>query len=66
MLLDEPVAGMSEQRFRLRMLRSSRLIELSLYEHDMEFVKIADNITVMDQGSVIAEGNMMQIQNDRK
>ena len=70
MLLDEPVAGMSRAEAdrtseMLRSLSTNRAI--LVVEHDMEFVrKIADNITVMDQGSVIAEGNMMQIQNDRK
>ena len=70
MLLDEPVAGMSRAEAdrtseMLRSLSTSRAI--LVVEHDMEFVrKIADNVTVMDQGSVIAEGNMMQIQNDRK
>jgi len=70
MLLDEPVAGMSRAEAdrtseMLRSLSTNRAI--LVVEHDMEFVrKIADNVTVMDQGSVIAEGNMMQIQNDRK
>lgn len=70
MLLDEPVAGMT--RFEadrtaemLRSLSTNRAI--LVVEHDMEFVKkIADNVTVMDQGSVIAEGNMRQIQNNKK
>ena len=70
MLLDEPVAGMSRAEAdrtaeMLRSLSTNRAI--LVVEHDMEFVrKMADNVTVMDQGSVIAEGNMMQIQNDRK
>ena len=70
MLLDEPVAGMTRSEANrtaemLRSLAANRAI--LLVEHDMEFVReIADNVTVMDQGSVIAEGNMMQIQNDRK
>ena len=70
LLVDEPVAGMTEQE----MERTAELLtglagqqSVVVVEHDMEFVrKIADNVTVMDQGSVIAEGNMMQIQNDRK
>lgn len=70
MLFDEPVAGMtlSEADRTADMLRSlSATRAILVVEHDMEFVrKIADNVTVMDQGSVIAEGNMTQIQNDRK
>ena len=36
-------------------------------EHDMEFVRsIAKTVTVLHQGSVLAEGTMDQIQNDAK
>ncbi len=36
-------------------------------EHDMEFVRsIAKRVTVLHQGSVLAEGNMEKIQNDPK
>ena len=34
-------------------------------EHDMDFVRsIANKVTVLHQGSVLAEGNMVQVQND--
>ena len=70
MLLDEPVAGMtpSEIDRTAEMLRSLSVNRAILVvEHDMEFVrKIADQITVMDQGSVIAEGDMDQIQSDNR
>ncbi|MNL88833.1 leucine/isoleucine/valine transporter ATP-binding subunit [compost metagenome] len=34
-------------------------------EHDMDFVKqIADKVTVMHQGKILAEGSMTQVQND--
>jgi urea transport system ATP-binding protein len=36
-------------------------------EHDMEFVKrIADKVTVMHQGKLLAEGAMAQVQADPK
>ena len=70
MLLDEPVAGMTSSeidRTAELLLSLSVSTAILVVEHDMEFVrKIADQITVMDQGSVIAEGDMAQIQNDRK
>ena len=70
MLLDEPVAGMTSSEIdrtaeMLLSLSVSRAI--LVVEHDMEFVrKIADQVTVMDQGSMIAEGDMAQIQSDRR
>jgi urea transport system ATP-binding protein len=34
-------------------------------EHDMEFVRsIARKVTVLHQGSVLAEGSMAEVQND--
>ncbi|MGE4617878.1 MAG: ABC transporter ATP-binding protein, partial [Gammaproteobacteria bacterium] len=36
-------------------------------EHDMEFVRsIARKVTVLHEGSVLAEGNMDTVQNDPK
>ena len=36
-------------------------------EHDMDFVRsIARKVTVLHQGSVIAEGTMDQVQNDQR
>jgi urea transport system ATP-binding protein len=36
-------------------------------EHDMDFVKkIADKVTVLHQGKVIAEGSMDKVQADEK
>ena len=68
--LDEPVAGMTSSEIdrTAEMLRSLSVNRAILVvEHDMEFVrKIADQITVMDQGSVIAEGDMDQIQSDSR
>jgi len=70
LLLDEPVAGMSDEE-------TERTVELFLalagrhslvvVEHDMAFVgKIARKVTVLHEGSVLAEGPMDQVQNDPK
>ena len=68
LLVDEPVAGMTHQE----MDKTSELL-LSLagehtvvvVEHDMEFVRsIANRVTVLHQGSVLAEGSMDDIQNN--
>ena len=36
-------------------------------DHDMEFIRrLESNVTVLNQGSVLCEGSMDQIQNDPK
>jgi urea transport system ATP-binding protein len=70
MMLDEPVAGMSVHERRktaelLKTLGQGRAV--LVVEHDMEFVKlIADRVTVLHQGKVLAEGKMENVQNDPK
>jgi len=67
-LLDEPVAGMSINERKqtaelLRKVRENRSVVV--IEHDMGFVReIADKVTVMHQGKVLAEGSMDKIEND--
>ncbi len=66
LLVDEPVAGMTHQE----MERTAELLTslagrhtVVVVEHDMEFVRsIAQKVTVLHQGSVLAEGSMAQIQ----
>jgi urea transport system ATP-binding protein len=70
MLLDEPVAGMSarerEQTADL-LKRISKGRSMVVIEHDMAFVKlIAQKVTVLHQGKMLAEGTMEQVQNDEK
>ncbi|MFC3286284.1 urea ABC transporter ATP-binding protein UrtD [Litchfieldella rifensis] len=68
LLVDEPVAGMTEQE----MERTAALLtglagkqSVVVVEHDMGFVRsIARQVTVLHQGSVLAEGSMDQVQND--
>jgi branched-chain amino acid transport system ATP-binding protein len=69
LLLDEPLAGMgaeeSQQVLRLmRELKPQRAI--LLVEHDMDAVfAVADVITVMADGTVIASGSPETVRNDR-
>ncbi len=66
LLLDEPVAGMTDDET----MRSAELFlslageyTLVVVEHDMDFVaKIADRVTVLHEGHVLAEGSMAQVQ----
>src|ERR1700761_7165042 len=68
MMLDEPVAGMSISE----RARTAELLELVskgrsviVIEHDMHFVEsIADRVTVLHQGKVLAEGSMAMIQDN--
>jgi urea transport system ATP-binding protein len=68
MMLDEPVAGMSaSERVRTAELleRVSKGRSVIVIEHDMKFVEsIADRVTVLHQGNVLAEGSMAAIQNN--
>jgi urea transport system ATP-binding protein len=68
LLVDEPVAGMTQQETeRTAELLTSLAGERSVVvvEHDMEFVRsIARTVTVLHEGSVLAEGPMAQIQRD--
>jgi len=68
LLVDEPVAGMTPQETEHTAELLSSLAgdhTVVVVEHDMEFVRsIAKHVTVLDQGSVLAEGSMDEIQNN--
>ena len=68
MLLDEPLAGMgADETDRMLNFLSdlSKDHAMMLVEHDMDAVfKVADVITVMVNGSVIAKGTPDQVRND--
>ncbi len=70
LLLDEPVAGMSarEREQTAELLKSvSKGRSLVLIEHDMAFVElIAQTVTVLHQGKLLAEGSMQDVQNDER
>jgi urea transport system ATP-binding protein len=68
LLLDEPVAGMTDAETE----RTGELFNtlagkhsVIVVEHDMDFVaSIAKKVTVLHEGSVIAQGSMGEVQND--
>ena len=68
LLVDEPVSGMTHQEMDktgelLTSLSGDRSVVV--VDHDMDFVSsIARQVTVLHQGSVLAEGPMENIQND--
>jgi urea transport system ATP-binding protein len=70
LLLDEPVAGMTDAETE----RTAELFNtlagkhsLIVVEHDMDFVsRIARTVTVLHEGSVLAEGPMDVVQNDAR
>ena len=68
LLVDEPVAGMTHQESE----RTAELLtglagrhSVVVVEHDMDFIRsIANKVTVLHEGRVLAEGNIEQVQND--
>lgn len=68
LLLDEPMAGMGaeETREMSTLIRSlSDEMAIMLVEHDIDVVlNISDRITVLDSGSVLAQGEPETIQRD--
>ena len=68
LLLDEPVAGMTDEeteRTAELFLSLAGKHSLVVVEHDMAFIaQIARKVTVLHEGSVLAEGPMDDVQND--
>ena len=68
LLLDEPVAGMTDQeteRTAELFLRLKGQHSLIVVEHDMAFIKaIAQTVTVLCDGAVLAQGPLSQVQAD--
>ena len=70
LLVDEPVAGMTPQEIErteeiLASLAGAHTVVV--VEHDMDFVRsIAQKVTVLHEGRVLAEGQMQEVQNDPK
>ncbi len=70
LLLDEPVAGMTDEETE----RTAELFltlkgrhSLMVVEHDMSFIKsISEIVTVLSEGSVLAQGTLEQVQNDER
>jgi urea transport system ATP-binding protein len=76
LLLDEPVAGMTDEeteRTAELFLRLEGQHSLVVVEHDMSFVaaltsgqKGRKKVTVLHEGSVLAEGLLAEVQNNEK
>jgi len=70
LLLDEPTGGMSPEERRatgelLLPIKSS--CALVIVEHDLDFIKdICDHLTVLDQGRVLDDGTVEEIEASRK
>jgi urea transport system ATP-binding protein len=68
LLLDEPVAGMSDdetERTAELFLTLAGRHSLVVVEHDMAFIaRIARKVTVLHEGSVLAEGPLETVQGD--
>jgi len=67
LLLDEPTAGMGDEETQrmtglIRHLHHERGITMLFIEHDMSIIfNVADRITVLDNGSLLAEGTPEEI-----
>ena len=72
LLLDEPTAGMGHQETYntaklIRKLHKLQNLTIVLIEHDMRVIfNLADRITVLAEGSVLAEGTLAQVQADER
>ncbi len=70
LFLDEPVAGMTDAETEqtselLRQIAGKHSVVV--VEHDMAFVRALDvKVTVLHEGSVLAEGSLDHVQNDEK
>ena len=70
LLVDEPVAGMTpreSERTGELLMALARKHTLLVIEHDMTFVRqIAQMVTVLDEGQVLCEGTVQEVQRDRR
>jgi urea transport system ATP-binding protein len=70
LLLDEPVAGLSDAETEATAelildLAKDHARSLVVVEHDMQFVRaLGAKVTVLHEGSVLAEGSIDMVQND--
>jgi branched-chain amino acid transport system ATP-binding protein len=70
LLLDEPTAGMNPQESEgltqfMRKLRDDRDLAILLIEHDMKVVMgVSEQVTVLDHGEKIAEGEPQKVRHD--
>ena len=70
LLLDEPTGGMSPEERRMTgelLLPIKSECALLIVEHDLDFIKhICDHLTVLDQGKVLDDGTVAEIERSPK
>ena len=72
LMLDEPAAGMNEQETgalseALNWVRSQTNCAMLVIDHDLKFImSLCEKITVLNMGSVIAEGNPAEVSENQK
>ena len=70
LLLDEPAAGMNENETKdlmntIKLIKNKFNMTILLIEHDMKFIKgICDELTVLNFGKIICQGNTNDVLND--
>jgi ABC-type branched-subunit amino acid transport system ATPase component len=70
LMLDEPMAGLEagSRESMMRLIKESRK-ETTIFfiEHDMNVaLQLAERVTVLHQGKIVAQGSPVQVQNDRE
>ena len=70
LMIDEPAAGMTDAETEATAALLKRIAEtrsVLVVEHDMDFIRALDTrVTVLHEGSVIAQGDMDSVQNDER
>jgi urea transport system ATP-binding protein len=70
LLVDEPVAGMTpkeSERTGELLMSMARKHTLLVIDHDMKFVRqIARKVTVLDEGQILCEGTVQEVQRNPK
>lgn len=70
LLLDEPTGGMSPEERRATgelLAPIKQHCAMVIVEHDLDFIKdICDQLTVLDNGQVLDDGTVVEIENSTK
>ena len=70
MILDEPTQGLAQAEIEnlIALIRDiSKSVNVLLIEHNMAVVfSLAEYVTVMDSGTIMAEGTPSEIENNRE
>jgi ABC-type branched-subunit amino acid transport system ATPase component len=70
LMLDEPMAGLEagSRESMMRLIKqSSQETTIFFIEHDMNVaLQLADRVTVLHQGKIVAQGSPLEVQNNRE